>query len=250
MLLHFGLKTNHLLYKYDYIMTGYIANVELLHAVVETIRDIKTNSPHKVTYLCDPVMGDIWHAIADQSPRGKMYVSTDLLPIYQKDVLPLADILTPNQCELELLMNNTIIASSEQMVEVLLRKEFQDKLVVVTSNLAISEDIVTGFAKSAAGQVICFEVPRFPCSLVGTGDLFSANLLAVSHHSSSGDLSEILNSVLWSVYCVVEKTYEKYKRSGSVHWDSLELELIRCQDEIRYKTKNIQKHFKVDILKK
>ena len=41
--------------------------------------------------VCDPVMGD----------NGKMYVPRELKEIYQKEIVPLADILTPNHFELE-----------------------------------------------------------------------------------------------------------------------------------------------------
>lgn len=43
--------------------------------------------------VCDPVMGD----------NGKMYVPEDILPVYRDVVVPLADILTPNQFEAELI---------------------------------------------------------------------------------------------------------------------------------------------------
>jgi len=49
------------------------------------------------TTVCDPVMGDTWDG------EGKMYVPEDLLPIYQNEVVPVADVLTPNQFEAELL---------------------------------------------------------------------------------------------------------------------------------------------------
>lgn len=41
--------------------------------------------------VCDPVMGD----------NGEMYVPEALKEIYIKEILPLADVLTPNQYELE-----------------------------------------------------------------------------------------------------------------------------------------------------
>lgn len=41
--------------------------------------------------VCDPVMGD----------DGKMYVPEELKDIYRTEIVPLADILTPNQFELE-----------------------------------------------------------------------------------------------------------------------------------------------------
>lgn len=41
--------------------------------------------------VCDPVMGD----------DGKMYVPEECLPIYRDLLIPLADIITPNQFEVE-----------------------------------------------------------------------------------------------------------------------------------------------------
>lgn len=41
--------------------------------------------------VCDPVMGD----------NGKMYVCKELLPVYREHIVPLADIITPNQFEAE-----------------------------------------------------------------------------------------------------------------------------------------------------
>ena len=44
-----------------------------------------------LVYVCDPVLGD----------NGKLYVPEELVGLYEKEVVPLADILTPNQFEVE-----------------------------------------------------------------------------------------------------------------------------------------------------
>lgn len=38
--------------------------------------------------------------------NGKMYVPQELKEIYQQDIIPLADIITPNQFELEWVIDN------------------------------------------------------------------------------------------------------------------------------------------------
>ena len=48
-------------------------------------------------------MGDIWDG------EGKMYVPEELLPIYKKEVIPIADVITPNQFEAQLLTGIDII---------------------------------------------------------------------------------------------------------------------------------------------
>ena len=45
-------------------------------------------------YVCDPVLGD----------EGHMYVPTELVGAYRDNLIPLADVLTPNQFEVELLV--------------------------------------------------------------------------------------------------------------------------------------------------
>lgn len=54
--------------------------------ILRTLR--KANS--SFTYICDPVMGD----------RGHYYVPEELMPIYRDTILPLADVVVPNQFEL------------------------------------------------------------------------------------------------------------------------------------------------------
>lgn len=40
--------------------------------------------------------------------NGKMYVPEEILPVYREIIIPLADIITPNQYEAELLTGITI----------------------------------------------------------------------------------------------------------------------------------------------
>ena len=41
--------------------------------------------------MCDPVMGD----------QGKLYVPAELVPLFRDTLVPLADLVVPNQFELE-----------------------------------------------------------------------------------------------------------------------------------------------------
>lgn len=43
--------------------------------------------------VCDPVLGD----------DGHLYVPAELIPIYRDNIIPLCDICTPNQFEVEML---------------------------------------------------------------------------------------------------------------------------------------------------
>ena len=79
------------------ILTGYIGSASFLSAVVQIVHKLKTYNP-ACRYICDPVLGD----------HGKFYVPIELVHIYKRDVLPIADIITPNQFEIEQLTGITI----------------------------------------------------------------------------------------------------------------------------------------------
>ncbi|KAL8190453.1 UNVERIFIED_CONTAM: hypothetical protein K2H54_054412 [Gekko kuhli] len=60
--------------------------------VVDIVKELKQQNSSLV-YVCDPVMGDT------RDGEGYMYVPKDLLPVYRDKVVPVADIITPNQVE-------------------------------------------------------------------------------------------------------------------------------------------------------
>ncbi|XP_034707301.1 pyridoxal kinase-like isoform X4 [Vitis riparia] len=96
-----GLEENNLLY-YTHLLTGYIGSVSFLNAVLEVVHKLRSVNP-KLTYVCDPVMGD----------DGKLYVPTELVAIYREKVVPVASMLTPNQFEAELLTGFRIVAEKD-----------------------------------------------------------------------------------------------------------------------------------------
>ena len=79
------------------ILTGYIGSASFLSAVVQIVHKLKKYDP-TCRYICDPVLGD----------HGKFYVPVELVHIYKRDVLQIADIITPNQFEIEQLTGITI----------------------------------------------------------------------------------------------------------------------------------------------
>lgn len=79
------------------ILTGYIGSESFLKAVVNVVQKLKGLNP-SCRYICDPVLGDM----------GRFYVPKELVDIYRRDVLPLADVITPNQFEIEQLTGISI----------------------------------------------------------------------------------------------------------------------------------------------
>ena len=88
-----GLQRNDLLENTQHVLTGYIGSESFLEAVLEVVHTLRssqttTNGPEcRVRFVCDPVLGD----------RGAFYVPQELVGLYREKVLPLADVVTPNE---------------------------------------------------------------------------------------------------------------------------------------------------------
>jgi pyridoxine kinase len=73
------------------VLSGYLGDASIGMAVVSAVKKVKNKNPSAL-YCCDPVMGD--------TGRG-FYVKPDIPGIFRDELLPLADITTPNQFEIE-----------------------------------------------------------------------------------------------------------------------------------------------------
>ncbi|GBG73017.1 hypothetical protein CBR_g12736 [Chara braunii] len=87
-----GLDANNLL-NYTHLLTGYIGSVSFLNRVLAVVDKLRKVNPNLI-FVCDPVLGD----------EGQFYVPADLVPVYREKVVPLAQLLTPNQFEVEQLV--------------------------------------------------------------------------------------------------------------------------------------------------
>ncbi|EDO42065.1 predicted protein [Nematostella vectensis] len=91
-----GLKLNNI-DSYSHLLTGYVGSKSFLDEVLQVIHHLRNENP-KLIYVCDPVMGDNGHFV---SKTVFQYVPEELLPVYRDHLVPLADIVTPNQFEAE-----------------------------------------------------------------------------------------------------------------------------------------------------
>jgi len=76
--------------KCDAVISGYLRSVEQVHVVADIVRRVKDQSETAI-YCCDPVMGD--------EDTGA-YVPSDVVDAISSELVPLADIATPNAFEL------------------------------------------------------------------------------------------------------------------------------------------------------
>lgn len=88
--------------------------------------------------------------------NGEMYVPKSLLPVYKDTIIPNADIITPNQFELELLTDMKVhsIEDAWKAIDVLHKKGC--KTVVVSSSELGNKETLISLASSKSGKLFIF----------------------------------------------------------------------------------------------
>jgi pyridoxine kinase len=76
----------------DGVISGYLGTAEIGEVVLEAVAKVKVANK-RALYCCDPVIGD----------GGKAYVQGGITEFFRDRALATADVLTPNQFELETL---------------------------------------------------------------------------------------------------------------------------------------------------
>uniref|UniRef100_A0A6I8PR96 Pyridoxal kinase n=1 Tax=Ornithorhynchus anatinus TaxID=9258 RepID=A0A6I8PR96_ORNAN len=218
--LYEGLKLNKV-NKYDYVLTGYTRDKSFLEMVVDIIKELKQQNS-KLVYVCDPVMGDKWNG------EGSMYVPEDLLPVYKEKVVPMSDIITPNQFEAELLTGRKIHTQEEALEVMDLLHSLGPETVVITSSdlpsslgsdylIALGSQRKTKSDGTKVTERIRMEMRKVDAVFVGTGDLFAAMLLAWTHKHPN-NLKVACEKTVSAMHHVLQRTMES-ARGKQLHVD-------------------------------
>ncbi|KAI9895044.1 MAG: putative pyridoxal kinase [Vezdaea aestivalis] len=157
---------------FDMLLSGYVAGSKSLEAVGAIARDLKLKSatkPGSFFWVLDPVMGD----------EGRLYVDKDVVPVY-KSLLHEADLLLPNQFELELLSDSKVDdLTSLGSAIAKLHQDHRIPHVVVTSirfDQGSPNITVVGSTQKEdrSPRLFQLEVPAIDAFFSGAGDLFAA----------------------------------------------------------------------------
>lgn len=224
-----GLEANQIS-SYSHIINGYIGSKSFLTKLGEVVQKLKIVNPG-LTYVCDPVMGDIGPG---------MYVPQELLPVYQDVIIPLADVCLPNQFEAELLTGRKINNETDARAVMDILHEKGVSTVILSSTELGSQDHLVGLASSQKGDqkdTVKVLIPKFPASFVGTGDLFTA-LSTAWLAKTEGDLKLSLEKTIDTMQAVLSRTldhaYKAAKKAGLEKPTPamMELKLIQSREDI------------------
>lgn len=219
-----GLEANDLLY-YTHLLTGYIGSVSFLNTVLKVVDKLRSVNP-KLTYVCDPVMGD----------EGKLYVPPELVAVYREKVVPVASMLTPNQFEAERLTGSSITSEKDgQEACNILHAAGPSKVVITSINIDGTLLLIGSHQKEKGQSPEQFKIviPKIPAYFTGTGDLMTALLLGWSNKYPN-DLDKAAELAVSSVQALLLRTLADYQKAGyDCQSSSLEIRLIQSQDDIR-----------------
>ena len=194
------------------VLSGYQGAEEVGAVVLETVARVKELNPSAV-YCCDPVMGDVG--------RG-MFVRPGIPEFMRDQVVPAADVITPNHFELDFLSGHEARTVSDVLGAVDSVRSSGPSTVLVTSLLTdeTPEGSVDVVAVSDEGAWLS-RTPLLPITPNGCGDVTAAVFLA--HLLRSGSAARALQRVTSTVFGMLEKTIDAGTR---------EIQLVAAQDLI------------------
>ncbi|MFS0396477.1 pyridoxal kinase PdxY [Corynebacterium striatum] len=196
--------------KIDAILSGYQGGPDIAGAIVDAVTRIKAVNP-KALYACDPVMGNA---------KSGCFVSDEIPPLLRDKVVPVADIITPNQFELSYLTDHEVGTLEQTLEAVKAAQEIGPKTVLVTSvkRPETPEETIEMLAVDG-DRAFIVATPFLPFKRNGSGDVTAA--LFTGHYVETHDAKLALKRTASSVYDLLHNTYEA---------DSQELQLIESQD--------------------
>jgi pyridoxal/pyridoxine/pyridoxamine kinase len=181
-----GLSDNTLLPQYTHVLTGYIAEQSFIEQLAPVIARLKAsrkqyltdlsqlqhkNHPNlsqtatqqqddRVIVLCDPVLGD----------DGHLYVPQTFTQTYTEKIIPLADIITPNETELEHLAGIPISSQDDVVRASSLLHDMGPPLIIVTS-------LKDHFSSSKQEQSYSISIPP------QTDDFYTRSVIGYPHQN-------------------------------------------------------------------
>lgn len=207
-----GLEARGVLSACDGLLSGYLGSAEIAEAIVEAVAAVRRANP-SARYCCDPVIGDVGRGV---------FVREGIPEFIRSKALPAADIVTPNQFELDYLTGRTSRTRDEVRDAVKALHDLGPRAVLVTS-LHTDETPAGSIDMLASDDTGCYllRTPRLELDINGAGDLVAA--LFFAHYLRQGGTRDALARAGNSVFGILQKTVEAGTR---------EIQTVLAQDEV------------------
>ncbi|MFL5061836.1 MAG: pyridoxal kinase PdxY [Xanthobacteraceae bacterium] len=196
----------------DGVLSGYMGAADIGEAILEAVARVKEDNPI-AQYCCDPVIGDVGRGV---------FVRPGIPEFMRERVVPSADVVTPNQFELEHLSGHPTSTLSDVLAAVDRVHACGPRVVLVTSlhTRETPKDAVDVLVSDEAGRCRV-RTPYLPLQVNGAGDAIAA--LFFGHLLRVGAAGEAASLAVSAIFGVLSRTLE----AGSG-----EILLVEAQDEL------------------
>jgi pyridoxine kinase len=198
----------------DAVLSGYMGDAAIGTVILDAVAEIRKANP-RALYCCDPVIGDV----------GRGVFVRPGIPKFMRDrSVPAADIITPNQFELEYLTGSTVETLDQALAACAAARALGPRVVLVTSLVRrdAPADTIEMLADAAEGAWLV-ATPRLRLDPLpnGAGDVVAALFLATFLETAS--VARALDDTAARIFAVFDAT----QRAGG-----RELALIAAQNEL------------------
>jgi len=204
-----GIEERGVLDQVDGVLSGYQGSADIAGVILDAVSRVRAANP-RASYTCDPVMGNA---------GSGCFVHPDIPPVLREQVVPRADIITPNQFELGYLTGTEPQTMDEILTSAELTRKMGPRTVLVTSVQRDDQpaDTVEMLVVNDDGAWIV-QTPRLALKANGSGDVTSALFTA---HLLATDAPTALGRTAASVFALLDETLRSGER---------ELRLVAAQD--------------------
>ena len=206
-----GIAERGVLERCDGVLSGYMGSADIGNAILSAVARVRSLNPDAL-YCCDPVIGDVGRGV---------FVRPGVPEFMREQAVPAADIITPNQFELDYLSGLTTQSLDDVKQAIAIVQGLGPKVMLVTSvetkeTPADSVDLIA----SAEGRTWQVRTPKLSLSVNGAGDAIAA--LFFVHYARSRSAPKALAEAAASIYGLLKRTEEAGSR---------EILTIAAQDE-------------------
>jgi len=214
-----GLDERGVLHNCEAVLSGYLGDAAIGSVIRNALKKVRRKNPDAL-YCCDPVMGDVG--------RG-FYVKPDIPDIFKNDLIPLADIVFPNQFELEALTGLTTQTLADAIKAINILHEMGPSFVLVTSFREKDGELGMIASDKKKKEIFRIITPELPLGngVAGTGDMTSSVFL--SRFLETKNLEKTLELCTATVFAILEKSLQS--SVSQENKNLLELKFISAQQE-------------------
>ncbi len=176
-----GLEERGFLDEVDAVVSGYLGAPEQAAVVKRAVMAVKSRNPSAI-YLLDPVFGD----------EGGAYAKPGIAEAMARELLPLADIVTPNRFELASLTSRRI----ETAADAASAARLLGRPLVLATSTPVGDGLI-GTMALTPDEAWLVKTRRVDAPPSGTGDLLAS--LFLGWRLNGADIADALSSAVAAV---------------------------------------------------